>query len=51
MFVSAKGKQQKQVRQLQPQERNIDHIPYCLSGMSPAHFFRKTEIAVSTKGR
>ena len=41
MFVSAKGKQQKQVLQLQSQEQCIDHIPYYLSGLSPAHFFRQ----------
>ena len=34
MFVSAKGKQQKQVRHLQCQEQCIDHIPYYLSGLS-----------------
>ena len=28
MFATAKGKQQKQVRQLQCQEQCIDHIPY-----------------------
>ena len=38
MFVSARGKQQKQVLQLQSQEQCIDHIPYYLSGLSPAHF-------------
>ena len=38
MFASAKGKQQKQVRQLQCQEQSIDHIPYYLSGLSHAHF-------------
>ena len=39
MFASVKGKQQKQVRQLQYQEQCIDHIPYYLSGFSRAHFF------------
>ena len=41
MFASAKGKKQKQVRQLQCQEQCIDHIPYYLSGLSSAHFFRQ----------
>ena len=36
MFARAKGKQQKQVRQLQCQEQCIDHIPYYLSGLSRA---------------
>ena len=39
MFASAKGKQQKEVRQLQCQEQYIDHIPYYLSGLSRAHIF------------
>ena len=38
MFVSAKGKQQKKVRQLQCQEQCIDHIPYYLSVLSRANF-------------
>ena len=38
MFASAKGNQQKQVRQLQCQEQCTDHIPYYLSGLSRAHF-------------
>ena len=38
MSVSAKRKQQKLVRQLQCQERCIEHIPYYLSGLSRAHF-------------
>ena len=50
MSASAKGKQQKQVRQLQCQEQYlsvfyqeqcIEHIPYYLSGLSRAHFFRQ----------
>ena len=41
MFASAKGKQQKQIRQLQCQEKCIDHIPYYLSGLSRAQFFRQ----------
>ena len=41
MFTSAKGKQQKQVRQLQCQEHCIDHIPYYLSRLSRGHFFRQ----------
>ena len=36
LFARAKGKQQKQVRQLQCQEHCIDHIPYYLSGLSRA---------------
>ena len=38
MSVSAKGKQQKLVQQLQCQEQCIEHIPYYLSGLSRAHF-------------
>ena len=38
MFARAKGKQQKQVRQLQCQEQCIDHFPYYLSGLSRALF-------------
>ena len=41
MFASGKGKQQKQIRQLQCQEQCIAHIPYYLSGLSLAHFFRQ----------
>ena len=41
LFGNARGKQQKQVRQLQSQEQCIDHISYWLSGLSPAHFFRQ----------
>ena len=41
MFAGAKGKQQKQVRQLQCQEQCIDHIPYYISRLSRAHFFRQ----------
>ena len=41
MFASAKGKQQKQVRQLQCQEQVIDHIPYYLSPLSRAQFLRQ----------
>ena len=40
MFASAKGKQQKQVRQLQSYEQCIGHIPDYLSGLLGAHFFR-----------
>ena len=36
MFARAKGKR---IRQLQCQEQCIDHIPYCLSGLSRVHFF------------
>ena len=39
MFASVKGKQQKQVRQLQCQEQRIAHIPYYLSGLSRAHLY------------
>ena len=51
MSVSAKGKQQKLVRQLQCHEQCIEHIPYYLSGLSRAHFFPTTflEIAVYRK--
>ena len=42
VFASAKAKQQKYVRQLQCQEKCIDHIPYYLSGLLRAHFFRQT---------
>ena len=38
MFASAKGKQQKKVRQLQCQEQCINHIPYYLSVLSRTHF-------------
>ena len=41
MFASARGKQQKRVRHLQCQEQCIDHIPYYLSGMARALFFRQ----------
>ena len=47
MFASAKGKQQKQVRQLQCQEQCIDHIPYYLSGLSRAHFFPTTFLKIA----
>ena len=39
MFATFKGKQQKQVRQLQSQEQCIDHVPYYLLGLSRAHLF------------
>ena len=50
MSLSAKGQQQKYVRQLQCQEQCIGHIPYYLSGLSRAYFFPTTflEIAVYT---
>ena len=41
MFASAKGKQQKLVRQLECQEQCIDHIPYYLSRLSRAQFLGK----------
>ena len=41
MFASAKGKKQKQVRQLQCQEPCIEHIPHYLSGLWRAHVFRQ----------
>ena len=47
MFASAKGKQQKQVRQLQRREQCIDHIPYYLSGLSRAHFFPTTFLGIA----
>ena len=48
MFKSAKGKQQKQARQLQCQEQCIDHVPYYLFGIVACTFFPTTfrEIAV-----
>ena len=48
MFASVKGKQQKQVRQLQCQEQRIAHIPYYLYGIVACTFFPTTflEIAV-----
>ena len=39
MFVIAKGKQQKWIRQLQCHEHCIGHIPYHLPGLLRAHFF------------
>ena len=50
MSLSAKGQQQKYVRQLRCQEQCIGHIPYYLSGLSRAYFFPTTfrEIAVYT---
>ena len=39
MFASAKGKQQKEVRQLQCQEQGIEHIPCYPSGLSCALVF------------
>ena len=50
MFASAKGKQQKQVRQLQCQEQRIDHIPHCLSGLSRSLFFPTTFLEVAVCG-
>ena len=41
MSVSAKGKQQKYVRQIQCQEQCTEHITYYLSGLSRAQFFRQ----------
>ena len=41
MFVSAKGEQKKQVRQICCQEQCIDHIPYYLQGLLHAHFFQQ----------
>ena len=48
MSLSAKGQQQKYVRQLQCQEQCMGHIAYYLSGLSRAYFFPTTflEIAV-----
>ena len=48
MSLSAKGQQQKYVRQLQHREQCIGHIAYYLSGLSRAYFFPTTflEIAV-----
>ena len=39
MSLSAKGQQQKYVRQLQCQEQCGGHIAYYLSGLSRAYFF------------
>ena len=47
MFARAKGKQQKEVQQLQCQEHGIDHIPYYLSGLSHALFFPVTFLEVA----
>ena len=47
MFASAKGKKQKQVRQVQCQEQRIDHIPYYLSGLSRSPFFPTTPLEVA----
>ena len=47
MFASAKGKQQKKVRQLQCQEQCIDHIPYYLSGLSRAQFLRQPNLQIA----
>ena len=47
MFAGAKGKQQKQVRQLQCQEQCIDYIPYYISRLSRAHFFPTTFIEIA----
>ena len=41
MSVRAKRKQQKQVRQQQCLEQCIEHIPYYISGLLLAHFFRQ----------
>ena len=41
MSLSAKGQQQKYVRQLQCQEQCMGHIAYYLSGLSRAYFFRQ----------
>ena len=48
MSLSAKGQQQKYVRQLQHREQCIGHIAYYLSGLSRAYFFPTTffEIAL-----
>ena len=39
MSLSAKGQQQKYVRQLQCQEQCMGHIAYYLSGLSRVYFF------------
>ena len=43
MLASAKGKQQKKVRQL----HCIDHIPYYLSGLSRAQFLRQPNLQIA----
>ena len=47
MFVSAKGKQPKKVRQLQCQEQCIDHIPYYLSGFVACTVFPTTFLEIT----
>ena len=51
MFATAKGKQQKKLRQLQCQKQCIDHIPQLPFGVVMRLFFPKTflEIAVRNK--
>ena len=41
VFACAKGKQQSRFDNYSRQEECIDHIPYYLSGLSRAHFFRQ----------
>ena len=41
MFVSSKGKEQKEVRQPQCRDQCIDDMPYYLLGLSHAYFFRQ----------
>ena len=42
VFASANGKEQSRFDSYSRQEQYIDHIPYYLSGLSRAHFFRQT---------
>ena len=47
MFMSAKGKQQKQARQLHCQEQSIDHIPCILPfGIVSRTFFPTTSLEI-----
>ena len=41
VFASANGKEQSRFDSYSRQEQYIDHIPYYLSGLSRAHFFRQ----------
>ena len=47
MFSSAKGKQQKQVRQLQSQEQCIDHIPLLSFGVVACTYFPTTFLKIA----
>ena len=51
MFVSAKGKQQKQVRRLLCQEQCIDHIPMLPLGIVVCTLFLTTFLEIAVVGR